>query len=314
MSKPILLCFFLLLTAASAAAADTFNETFDDGDFEPGTIQTNVPPGYDITIAGGRAVFSKSEGTGNGFVQMSTAFHVKGDFSVTVVANRTNTAGSPAVGLATSHLPSGTGFSDVYFNGANQVVSNIFVDPVHSQMILNDSATPVTFRIRRIGNRLIHECDPGFGYIHVLEANNPVLAGPVAVQLFLGQEIGNTAAHTATFDDWSITGDAFVPPCGNGVLDGGEVCDDDDPSWVQGSYCNAACMPLACGDTDDSGTITATDALFTLRAGVGVAVCDDCVCDVDSSGGGSSVTATDALRILQNGIGLPTPLNCPPCP
>jgi hypothetical protein len=56
--------------------------------------------------------------------------------------------------------------------------------------------------------------------------------------------------------------------------------------------------------------ITASDALFTLRAAVGIGSCDDCLCDADGSG---NVTATDALVILRAAVGQPVTLACPLC-
>jgi hypothetical protein len=52
---------------------------------------------------------------------------------------------------------------------------------------------------------------------------------------------------------------------------------------------------------------TATDALFVLRAGVGIASCELCECDVDSSG---KVSATDALIVLKASVGQPVSLVC----
>jgi len=65
-----------------------------------------------------------------------------------------------------------------------------------------------------------------------------------------------------------------------------------------------------CGDADESGTITAPDALAILRAAVGSQSCDPCRCDSDGS---NSVTAADALRILQVAVGLDRELGCPAC-
>src|SRR5205085_1181304 len=45
---------------------------------------------------------------------------------------------------------------------------------------------------------------------------------------------------------------------------------------------------------------TAADALFALKASVGSLECDLCVCDVNNSG---EVTATDALEILRFAVG-----------
>jgi hypothetical protein len=74
-----------------------------------------------------------------------------------------------------------------------------------------------------------------------------------------------------------------------------------------------------CGDPIADGSIavaalpqavTASDALFILRAGVGLGSCETCVCDVDGSG---SITATDALLALAYAVGQPVELECPAC-
>jgi hypothetical protein len=99
--------------------------------------------------------------------------------------------------------------------------------------------------------------------------------------------------------------------CGNAALDTGEDCDDGDAAWAPGESCNAQCRELPCGDVDDSGLITATDALFVLRASVGASACVACMCDVDGSGG--SAAATDALRLLLVATGFDVSLDCPAC-
>lgn len=96
--------------------------------------------------------------------------------------------------------------------------------------------------------------------------------------------------------------------CGDGITSGEEDCDDGDTNWTQGEYCNAECRALACGDTNDSGTITASDALFALQSAVSAKVCDLAVCDVNNSG---SVTASDALAILTKAVGGAVTLGCP---
>jgi hypothetical protein len=65
-----------------------------------------------------------------------------------------------------------------------------------------------------------------------------------------------------------------------------------------------------CADPVPPASITASDALFALRAGVGLETCALCSCDADGSG---SVAATDALTILRAAVGQPVTLNCPPC-
>jgi len=65
-----------------------------------------------------------------------------------------------------------------------------------------------------------------------------------------------------------------------------------------------------CGDATGDGFLTATDALFALRAAVGLVSCPLCACDVDGSGG---IVPTDALVILKKSTGLQIPVSCPIC-
>ncbi len=66
-----------------------------------------------------------------------------------------------------------------------------------------------------------------------------------------------------------------------------------------------------CGDADNSGDVSANDALITLVTGVGAGNCPECLCDVDSSG---VINASDGLFVLQFGVGQPIVLNCIACP
>ncbi len=96
--------------------------------------------------------------------------------------------------------------------------------------------------------------------------------------------------------------------CGDGITAAGETCDDGDTTWAPGEYCDATCNALACGDPNDSGTVTATDALFALQSAVSAKVCDLTVCDVNANG---SVAASDALAILKKAVGGAVTLSCP---
>lgn len=63
------------------------------------------------------------------------------------------------------------------------------------------------------------------------------------------------------------------------------------------------CAPVQeCGDVDDGGAITASDALSVLKAAVGGAQCawKACLCDVD---GNTKLTASDALAALRIAVG-----------
>ena len=66
-----------------------------------------------------------------------------------------------------------------------------------------------------------------------------------------------------------------------------------------------------CGDAQKNDLVLrAADALAVMRAAVGLAPCELCICDTDSS---SKVTAADALRVLVAAVGVDVQLTCPPC-
>jgi hypothetical protein len=74
---------------------------------------------------------------------------------------------------------------------------------------------------------------------------------------------------------------------------------------------SAEAARLDCGQPSSTGdSPVATDALFVLRAAVGLASCDVCLCDPDDSG---LVVASDALTVLKFAIGQPVALACPTC-
>ena len=64
-------------------------------------------------------------------------------------------------------------------------------------------------------------------------------------------------------------------------------------------------QPLSTG-----GAPTATDALYVLRTGVGLASCQITVCDIDGS---CAITAGDALRVLAIATGQQIELDCTGC-
>ncbi|MBI5503607.1 MAG: hypothetical protein HY899_02320 [Deltaproteobacteria bacterium] len=106
--------------------------------------------------------------------------------------------------------------------------------------------------------------------------------------------------------------DATAPctGCGNGVVDSPETCDDGDTAFLPGDFCSADCAVFSCGVPTkiDAAEPRTSDALFVLKAAVQASNCDARVCDVNDSG---SVTASDALVILKRAVGQPVELNCP---
>lgn len=99
--------------------------------------------------------------------------------------------------------------------------------------------------------------------------------------------------------------------CGNGSIEQPEQCDDGDPAFTPGDYCDDRCRLLPCGKpTHSSGPApTASDALFSLRAAVGLASCDLRVCDANHS---TALTATDGLLLLKAAVGQRVGLDCGP--
>ncbi len=64
-----------------------------------------------------------------------------------------------------------------------------------------------------------------------------------------------------------------------------------------------------CGDADDSGAVTVTDGVQTLRAAAGLgSSCTAARCDVDAS---DAITVTDGVNVLRAAAGLAVTLTCP---
>lgn len=96
--------------------------------------------------------------------------------------------------------------------------------------------------------------------------------------------------------------------CGNFFLNVEEECDDADNEWMPGDFCRRDCSRVACGDPNDDGEVDIVDALYVLKAAVGLKECTLLVCDVT---GDLKIRTSDALRLLQYAVGLPVVLNCP---
>ncbi|HYC54506.1 MAG TPA: hypothetical protein VEL28_06190 [Candidatus Binatia bacterium] len=93
-------------------------------------------------------------------------------------------------------------------------------------------------------------------------------------------------------------GNDIMPlPAGTVTVD----CGDTPPTTLPGT---------SCGDPNDDGQFTATDALFILRAAVGSLNCLLAICDVSGNG---TLQASDALLMLRIAVGLldESALDCP---
>jgi hypothetical protein len=120
--------------------------------------------------------------------------------------------------------------------------------------------------------------------------------------------------HHFPLIDFVDTIDPLTKMCGNCIIDGenGEKCDDGDNKWAPGEICRTNCSQVTlCGDPDDSGSVTIRDALFILRAAVGLEACHTSLCDVSGDG---FINTSDALRTLRFAVGLQTDFLCNAAP
>lgn len=209
-------CLSLLgLGLPTLAPAFTLTEDFDDGTLHPG-LKVVADPGFSFTIADGKGVFEQAEGAGNGAVYLQTNFLVFGDFIASVDMDRSQLgADRPAeLGLHTSHA---SGFMDIFFVGSlYQMNANFVFPPDEGGVVTYDSSpTPFTFRIRRVGEQVFFESDPGSGFVEIWSVTDPRVTEPAVIGLFLIQEFGNTDAHSGTADNFSIEaagpGPSWIP-------------------------------------------------------------------------------------------------------
>jgi hypothetical protein len=128
---------------------------------------------------------------------------------------------------------------------------------------------------------------------------------------------------TTTGGDWERLEGSVVAPVGAiaaGFLLQTRKLGGGDSSTLTGRFDNVVAWLVACGDPvrivasapapGEASAVTASDALFILRAAVGIEVCANCVCDVTGDG---ATTATDALTVLTAAVGIPVNLQCPSC-
>jgi len=88
------------------------------------------------------------------------------------------------------------------------------------------------------------------------------------------------------------------------------------PLWRIFAACAAALFVTVgtasaqvCGDADNSGTVTVTDGVQTLRAAAALtSACSASTCDVDGSG---SITVTDGVNVLRKAAGVAITESCP---
>jgi len=195
-------------------------------------------------------------------------------------------AGTPTVGIDFTLAPGGTLSGQVTDSGGTPV-ANIDIDvfQVQAGTFLRMDQGAIT---DATGSYLL-EALPAGDYI-VRAQPDPLISPPIYYGDTTDQTLATLIPLAAGADVIGI--DIAIP-----ATSGTGVC--GDPFFV-----------VTASVVQGSRLVTATDALVTLRAAVGLDVCLLCVCDVDGSG---AVSANDALAVLQTAVGRSVPFNCPPC-
>ena len=127
------------------------------------------------------------------------------------------------------------------------------------------------------------------------------------------REVGDDGIKIVIDTERSVVVEDICPPCSELEQSSSQRYQDAYPNGSNGDgsdeiyYYFSEC---ACGGPVSriDGSPTATDALYTLNAAVGLVACRLCDCDVDDGG---SITALDALTILNAAVGTPVTLTCP---
>lgn len=213
MKNGIFINFFViicnLIVVPTLIHAETYLFNFDNNTL-PAQLSTTTPEGFNIDIINGKAVFTKENGTGNGFGVLTTNFQLLGDFTVSVQISLDDVSGIGEAGLSVSYAPLyPNGFSDVWSYGdTNNIVGNIFIPSppgFGTSVIYNVSESVLTYEIQRTGNTLSLFFDRGDGLEFVRSSTNEILNNPVYVQLFLGQETNHYNSHQVSFDNFTIS-------------------------------------------------------------------------------------------------------------
>ena len=197
------------LTTCAIDATFRFSGTSLDPNF---TSTTDI--GFSATVSAGALHFQKAAGLGpgSGYANVSSAFQLTGDFTVSVTATRG--VGVPSTGLAVD----GVGFSqDIYFVGPTEIYA---AEAGSNSGSIGVSAATLTFRIVRIGTTISSSYDAGSGFQTVFSRSRAGMDRPVTIRLFLGQERPTTALATSTFDDLTFQSAGTInyvepPPLGS---------------------------------------------------------------------------------------------------
>ena len=207
-----LLVGLFFLASQGRATVVTYN--FNDGTL--GGLVVKKDPGFSVTVTNGVANVSESAGFGNGGLNLYTPFTITGDFTATVLVNRTG-IGSCEAGLQAESPDDTSTLANIFFVRASNIASNIFRPTVYTAYNTANNAATMTLGLSRVGTTITETYNDGSGNV-THSQSHPTMAGPLKLHLFLGEEFGDYGAHAASFDNFTITADGIPEPATAGLF------------------------------------------------------------------------------------------------
>ena len=235
-------------------------------------------------------------------------------------------AGAALLGLGAQPLARGVAFAqtDVYRCPLTFVIEDSRIPPVGiTELSFEVAYTPAELTFAGHGgevdcSKLVENATATFtdadaGKLHASftsETGLSSLITPLARCTTLSESIPVESSFTLKLlEELKLGGAEVTPPVPVEMIL--PELEDCETVTTTTSTSTTSTLPSAvCADATGDASITATDALLTLNAAVGLASCAQCACDVDGS---AQITASDALFVLNYAVGVPVELECPPC-
>jgi hypothetical protein len=167
-------------------------------------LVTTASTGYAAVVQDDALVMTKAAGAGDGSASVASSFQATGDFDTSVRVRRNTPAGNAEMGIGVAD-DSGR-VMQIFLVGNGGIQADFTGQPSGT---VNVSVATVILRIRRIGTRMIFECDDGAGFVTLLDVADASPTAAVHVETFLRQDQGNPAAHRGTFDNLTVSADSF---------------------------------------------------------------------------------------------------------
>jgi hypothetical protein len=199
----VLLTMMAACVAATPARAVVFSPGFAGPGLDTGLV-ADGSAGTSASAGGGTLVLRQQAGQGDGGISVTTMSPVSGDFIATVTASVAS-LGHADLGIVLGTADWVTSLADVFVNNLSGTVNgNIFL-PVFSGVFLPNTSDIVTLTISRVGNVISDIYDSGSGPVLINSGDDPSLAVPINIGLFLLEAAGDTGAHEGSFIHLALT-------------------------------------------------------------------------------------------------------------